>query len=85
MSEVADLVLEVNHHDSGFGGLGALVAEGTAGAVNGVLLGVDGEDPEDYGGITVGVEGGDSLGYALAYVVEMGRSAATQPKTITAS
>ena len=50
--------------------------EAAAGAVEGVLLVVDGEHSEDDRYVAVGVEGGDALGDAVADIVEVGCAAA---------
>ena len=67
---------EAHHGDSCLGGFDAFVAEGADGAVEGLLLVVDGEDAEDYGDVAVGVERGNALSDRLADVVEVGRVAA---------
>ena len=63
------------HLDGGLGGLGTLVAQRATGTVEGILLIVHGEDSENHRDVAIGVEGGDTLGDALAYIVEVGRSA----------
>ena len=68
--------LEGDHLDSGFGSFCTFIAERAAGAVEGVLFGIDGQYTEDNGGVAVGVEGCDALSDALADVVEVGSAAA---------
>lgn len=58
--------------DGGFGGFGAFVAETASGAVEGLLLVVDGEHAEYYRAFGVEVELGESVGDCAAYVVEVG-------------
>ncbi len=63
---------EIDHGDGGGGGFGAFVAETAAGSIEGLLLVVDGEDSEDYGGCAFGVQHGYAVGCDFAYVVEVG-------------
>lgn len=57
--------------EGSFGSLRTFVAEDTSGAVEGLLLVVDGQDAEDYRGGTQRVKLGDPLRGDLADVVEM--------------
>lgn len=63
---------EANHVDCSFGSFGAFVAESSSGAVESLLLVVDGEHSEYYGTLGVEVELSHAFGHALAYVVEVG-------------
>lgn len=74
--QIFDLVGEVYHAYCSLGGFRAFVAEASARAVKGILLGVDCQYSEYHGYVAVGIECGDSLRHALAYVVEMGSTAA---------
>ena len=71
---------EVGHLDGGFGCFGTLVAQGSACAVECLLLVVAGEDAEDDGHLLGGIEVGTALGDIVAHIVEV-----TQPIMITAS
>ena len=66
----------MHHLDGAPGALAALVAKIAAGAVDGLLLVVDGEDTEDDGDVAVGVEGRHALRDTLADIVKVGRVAA---------
>ena len=64
----------MRHLDSGFGGFGAFVAQGTSGPIKGLLLIIGSKDAEDDGHILGGVEVGATLGGVVADVVKMRRA-----------
>lgn len=66
-----DVAGELYHLNGGEGTFGAFVAERSSGAVERLLVVVDGEYAEYYGDVAVAVEYCDALCDALAYVVEV--------------
>ena len=71
VSHFFDTAGEVDHFDGGFGGFGTFVAEGASGAIECVLLVVDGEFTENHGRVAVGVQLCYTLGHTLAHIIEM--------------
>lgn len=62
---------EVAHHNCCFGGFCAFIAEGTTGAVNGLLQIFSGDNSESHGAESFGVETLYAGGSYMAYIVKV--------------